>query len=213
MMNTAYCYELDQSSGITPRERIYQDLFKNSQMVMLIISPSTGRIIDANDQACNFYGLSSHKLKTMRIQDINTLDESIVEEQMKSVKDKEENTFQFKHRLASGEIRDVEVVSTPISLGNKKVLYSIIKDITERNAREAERELLISELEKALIEIKTLKGIIPVCAGCQKIRDDQSYWQKVESYLEKNTYAELLHGICPDCCKKLYPDIPDEACY
>ena len=209
-MNTAYSYELDQDCLITPREHLYQDLFKNSQMIMLIISPSTGRIIDANDQACKFYGLSSHKLRTMRIQDINILDEKIVKAQMSFARDETRNTFQFKHCLANGEIRDVEVVSSPINIGNRELLYSIVKDVTERNARDAERELLISELEKALVEIKTLKGIIPICAGCSRIRDDKGYWQKVEEYLQKNTYAELSHGICPECCKKLYPDIAVE---
>lgn len=62
------------------------------------------------------------------------------------------------------------------------------------------------ELQKALGEIKQLKGIIPICAGCKKIRDDSGYWHQVESYVRAHTEAEFSHGLCPDCLIKYYPD-------
>ena len=67
------------------------------------------------------------------------------------------------------------------------------------------------ELQKVLSEIKQLRGILPICAECKKIRDDNGYWHQVESYVHNHTEAEFSHGICPDCMKKLYPDfIEDE---
>lgn len=63
------------------------------------------------------------------------------------------------------------------------------------------------DLTSASEEIKSLKGIIPICASCKKIRDDQGYWQMVETYMEEHTGAEFTHGICPDCMTKLYPDL------
>jgi len=83
----------------------------------------------------------------------------------------------------------------------------VAKDITEKKQSEREKERLIEELEKALSRIKTLRGLIPICASCKKIRDDQGYWNKLEAYIESHSEAEFSHGICPDCLKKLYPNI------
>ena len=79
-------------------------------------------------------------------------------------------------------------------------------DLLVRAARYAlERERLITELREALANIKTLKGLLPICAGCKKIRDDQSYWSQVESYVERHSEANFTHGLCPDCIQKWYP--------
>ena len=65
----------------------------------------------------------------------------------------------------------------------------------------------IHELEAALHHVRRLQGLPPICVYCKKIRDDQGYWQQVESYLKEQTGAELTHGLCPECIKKLYPDL------
>ncbi len=67
------------------------------------------------------------------------------------------------------------------------------------------REKLIDELQEALANVKALKGLIPICASCKKIRDDEGYWHQVEVYIRDHSEAEFSHGICPDCVKKLYP--------
>ncbi len=64
-----------------------------------------------------------------------------------------------------------------------------------------------SDLEKALTEIKTLKGILPFCSYCKKIRDDNGYWTKIEAYIEMYSDAEFSHSICKDCADKYYPDM------
>ena len=69
-----------------------------------------------------------------------------------------------------------------------------------------EREKLISKLQEALDNIKTLKGLLPICANCKKIRDDKGYWNQIESYIRDRSDAEFSHGICPDCAKKVYSD-------
>ena len=63
----------------------------------------------------------------------------------------------------------------------------------------------IVELRRALAEIKTLRGIVPICANCKQIRDDQGYWNQVECYVRDHTEAEFSHGMCPECIQKLYP--------
>lgn len=81
-----------------------------------------------------------------------------------------------------------------------------ITDINEAKILENEREKLIEELKNALAEIRELRGILPICASCKKIRDDKGYWQRIESYIQNHTNAEFSHGICPDCAKLLYPE-------
>jgi len=67
-------------------------------------------------------------------------------------------------------------------------------------------EMTISELRRAFFEIKTLRGIVPICASCKKIRDDKGFWSQVEVYVTQHSEAQFSHGICPECVKKLYPE-------
>jgi hypothetical protein len=71
-------------------------------------------------------------------------------------------------------------------------------DVTEQ--KQTERQL-----KKALSEVRTLRGLLPICAVCKQIKDEQDSWNSVESYLEKHTHAEFTHDICPDCIRRLYP--------
>ncbi len=87
---------------------------------------------------------------------------------------------------------------------------SIMQDITERKKAEADREELISRLEVALAEIKTLGGLLPICSNCKKIRDDKGYWNQIEVYIRDHSGAKFSHGICPECAKKLYPDLCED---
>ena len=73
-----------------------------------------------------------------------------------------------------------------------------------------ERQKLITELEKRLKEIKTLQGLLPMCAWCKNIRDDKGYWTNLEAYIRKHSDATFTHGICPKCMKKAYPGLYEE---
>ncbi|MDA8169321.1 MAG: hypothetical protein M0Z59_06430 [Nitrospiraceae bacterium] len=71
----------------------------------------------------------------------------------------------------------------------------------------AEREELVCSLQEALDEVKKLSGFLPICSHCKKIRDDMGYWTQLEKYISERSEAQFTHGICPDCLKKLYPDV------
>ncbi|MBI5665051.1 MAG: PAS domain S-box protein [Nitrospirae bacterium] len=79
-------------------------------------------------------------------------------------------------------------------------------DIARRKKAEQVREDLILELKNAIAKIKTLTGLIPICAWCKKIRDDKGYWKKVETYIREHSDASFTHGICPDCLKRESPE-------
>jgi PAS domain S-box-containing protein len=89
-------------------------------------------------------------------------------------------------------------------------MVGVIKDMTRRKEAEKERESLISELQAALAKIKTLTGLLPICAWCKKVHDDKGYWKKVETYVEEHSEALFTHGICPDCLKKVSPEMYEE---
>ncbi len=307
-------------------EARYRQIFETNLAVKLIINPADGRIIAANEAACQFYGYSVQTLTSLQITDINILSGEEVQQEMARAKTEERLFFNFRHRLASGEIRDVEVYSGPLQSGGETLLYSIIHDVTERkraeetlqenerllrqitanypnsylsiiekdytvgftsgqeftkrnldpaqftgltleqvfgdqaviirqyykkafNGEESTFELFIDnqhqlyrvvplyatdgsisrvlavvenitkrkeaaqmlqakneELQAALNYVKQLSGLLPICASCKKIRDDEGYWQDVAVYIRDHSEAEFSHGICPDCAKALYPE-------
>lgn len=86
----------------------------------------------------------------------------------------------------------------------------MLHDITERKEAEREREKLITELREALAQVKKLSGLLPICSNCKKIRDDQGYWQALDTYVHDHSEAQVSHSICPDCLTKLYPDLYPE---
>jgi hypothetical protein len=78
-------------------------------------------------------------------------------------------------------------------------------------AEKLAREELIENLRKALAEVKTLSGMLPICAWCKKVRNDEGYWQKIEAYFKSHSDLDFTHGICNECAQKEYPDLyPDQ---
>jgi hypothetical protein len=74
-----------------------------------------------------------------------------------------------------------------------------------------EQKRLIGKLQKALEEIKTLSGLLPICSHCKKIRDDSGYWQGVEQYIAEHSSVQFSHGICPDCLRQYYPKVAEKV--
>jgi PAS domain S-box-containing protein len=116
--------------------------------------------------------------------------------------DKDGHTICF-HCTANVALRDEN--------GNPTRVIEISRDITELKQAEAEKDRLIEELREASEKIKTLKRLLPICACCKKIRNDQGYWQQVEDYLRDNAEILFSHSICPQCAEKLYPDLDKET--
>jgi PAS domain S-box-containing protein len=112
--------------------------------------------------------------------------------------------FEETHVL-NGQQRTFDTLRVPYrdSCGQIIGLIGIAHDITERRLEEMRREALIQQLREALDRIKTLKGLLPICAWCKRIRDDNGYWDKLEAYIEKHSEAEFSHGMCPECAQRL----------
>ncbi len=121
-------------------DRRFYHAFERHSAPMLLIDPETGLIENANTAAVEFYGYSRDTLAAMPIQDINILNDEAVARERARARNEDRTHFRFEHKLASGEVRPVEVYSSPIELDGGELLFSIIHDITERRRQEQELE-------------------------------------------------------------------------
>jgi len=111
-------------------------------------------------------------------------------------------------RCADGAIRHADVTIAVVPWDGVPALLYSLRDVTERTHLEEERAHLIADLKGALATVKQLSGLLPICAGCKRIRDDDGYWATVEQYLSQHTAAQFSHGLCPACRVELYPEYP-----
>jgi len=118
--------------------------------------------------------------------------------------------FETVRRTKDGRLVQLAVSVSPVKSSNgKTVAASIIaRDIEERVRGEKERDILLRQLQASLAEVQMLTGLLPICASCKKVRDDQGYWTQVEIYVHDRTNAEFTHGICPECVKKYQESMP-----
>lgn len=117
------------------------------------------------------------------------------------------------------DIYDEDIATLALSKGiqdylikqelNYRILSRSMRYALERNKIRIQLRDTVEELNKAIENIKTLSGLLPMCAHCKKIRDDEGYWQHVEKYLSERSDVEFSHGICPTCMKILYPEFSD----
>lgn len=192
-------------------EHRYRALFEHAGDAIFILEaegPEAGRIAAANNAAAAMHGYTAEELARLRITDLDTLASAqrapgLIERIVRGEWIKTE----LDHRRKDGTVFPVEVSAGLLELGERKYILAFDRDITERRRTEAGREKVIGELREALENVSTLRGLLPICASCKKIRDDKGYWNRIESYIASHTLAEFSHGICPDCAAKLYPAI------
>ncbi len=164
------------NNELTQNESQYKSLFENNHSVMLVLDPATGKIKDANEAACKYYGWTHTEICSKNIFEINPMSPDGLKKEMKKAQDEERKHFFFKHRLANGSIRDVEVYSGPISIGNTSLLYSLVHDITDRkiaeeNLQKSEEKYrkLVESINDVVYEITT-EGIIEfVSKSCERV--------------------------------------------
>jgi len=129
-----------------------------------------------------------------------------LKEKMEELKQKGSLTFEMAGRREDQTEQFTEVHASLMDLEGKTIVLSVVRDVTLRRRQEQARNSLLKELQTALGKIKTLRGLIPICASCKKIRNDKGFWQQVEEYVSEHTEADFSFGICEDCLAKLYPE-------
>lgn len=111
--------------------------------------------------------------------------------------------FAFFGGFVSNIRRRLQLQKEEIQKANEEIKI----EVEERNRAQVEKDRLIIELQDALSKVKKLSGLLPICSHCKKIRDDNGYWNQIESYIRDHSDAEFSHGICQECAKKYYPDM------
>ena len=178
----------------------------------IMLEDSSGRILEVNSALCCVLGYSREELigKNVRMLVPGEL-QSSVEQHIAGVLAKKKIEHEVDNLGKDGSVHQIELYEAAVTLSNGQPgILVASRDITERKQAEKERERLIAELREALAKVKTLSGLIPICAGCKKIRDDKGYWSQVDSYIARHTDAKFTHGYCPDCIKKYYPGFEED---
>ncbi|MFH1941877.1 MAG: PAS domain S-box protein [bacterium] len=184
----------------------YKLIFQNSLDAQMIVDGESGRILQAN---CAVKIILGYEPKDLIGKEFTVLIPPMSESSLKTAIEEMKifgAVFVQKLLRADGSSDYVDMTLTMIQWGRSNAILVTLRDITERMQAEEEREKLIQELQEASVKIKTLRGLLPICASCKKIRDDKGYWQQLEAYIQSHSEAEFSHGICPDCVKKPYPE-------
>lgn len=177
--------EKQMRAELQASEARYQQMFTRHKAVMLLIDPKTGQIVDANPAAAEFYGYHHDKLVTLKITDINVLPALEVQAEMELARVEKRNFFVFPHRLASGEIRDVEVHSGPVDLQGQVLLISIIFDVTERKRAQL-------ELQKSEARFRRLAEYAPVGIYESTVTGDFLYGNPALAKILQQDSVELM---------------------
>jgi len=143
----------DAEEALRKSEEKYKSLFDNDAAVKLLFDPDSQKIVDANEAATNFYGWSKEKLISMTLSDISNHTYDQIRATIEKVIKRERFFFEFKHKIANGEVRDVEVYRSPIDIGNKTFVHSIIHDITERKRAEQQLNLLYQSIKESPVSV------------------------------------------------------------
>ncbi|OPY89170.1 MAG: putative diguanylate cyclase YegE [Syntrophaceae bacterium PtaU1.Bin231] len=196
-------------------EEQFRKIFDTSPLGIVLTRPSFF-FEKVNPQFCRMLGYSEAELCAMTFVDITHPDYVMQDiEQVKRVGRGEIPSYETEKRYIhknGGTIWGKLLVSAIREEdGALRYYLSSVIDVTDQKQAEAERDKLIADIQKAFSKVRRLSGLLPVCSSCKRIRDDSGYWKQLELYIQDNSEAEVSHGICPDCTKRLYPDFYERS--
>ena len=195
-----------EGNSILNDETPYHQLFEHGMDGMMFTAPD-GTILDANPAACRMFERTREEIIAAGRDGLMDSSDPRMAILLAQRQQTGKAHGELSARRRNGTLFPVEISSMVFhdAEGHPRTCL-IIRDIGERKVAEHERERLIRELQEALAKVKSLSGLLPICASCKKIRDGVGKWQSLEVYIRNHTEADFSHGICPDCRKKLYPD-------
>lgn len=157
----------------------------------LVTINADGKITDVNEATIKATGVSREKLIGTDFSDYFT--------------DPQKARKGYETAFKQGSVKDYELTIKHTNGSLMNVLYNA-NAYRDRNGRIVGIFAAARDVTYLKEEIKTLKGILPICARCKKIRNDKNYWEQIELYIQNHSEVEFSHGICPDCAKELYPE-------
>jgi len=185
----------------------YRNIFNN--VIPICITDNYFSIISANKSYQEIFGRTANALGQLKCYDSRPGSRCRTEAcplvQIRN-EGKSFYTCEATKEEKDGNKRYFIVSATPYldNENNRIGIIETFQDITPRRLLEEEREKLIASLRESRDQVKTLRGFLPICSSCKKIRDDKGYWNQIESYIKEHSEAEFSHSICPACAEKLY---------
>ena len=190
-------------------EEKYRSIFENAVEGIYQSTPD-GQFIEVNPAMARIFGYDSPEELKNAIHDIGCqklyADPARREAFIRAVQERGDAVFEieiFRKDGSCGWISDSMRLVRDRN-GNTTHFEGIAEDITDYKRAEQEREELIAQLREAVGNVKTLSGLLPICSHCKKIRNDEGYWQQIESYIHQHSGTLFSHGVCPECLKKHY---------
>jgi PAS domain S-box-containing protein len=199
-----YKHRLDRQ--LRESEERYRAVVSQAVEGITLFEVETGCLLEANNAFQRMLGYTPQEVPALTIYDVMEHGRAGANPDLSVViKDRQAALGERRFVRKDGSLIDVDVSASLITREARSVVCLVAHDITERKQAERQRESLVAELREALSQVKTLSGLLPICASCKRIRDDQGTWQSVETFIRDRSDAEFTHGLCPDCIRKLYP--------
>ena len=168
-----------------------------------------GRFTYVNEAGTHMFGYSKQEiLNGLRVQDtMIERDRAISQKVIGDIFNENTTVGERAFLRKDGSQFIGEIHSGPIYMGDEVVgVRGMLRDITSSKQAEVALKQERDNLQDALAEVKTLSGLLPICAHCKKIRDDKGYWNQIEAYISDHSEADFSHSICPECAKNIYPE-------
>ena len=197
--------ELRHTESLLRDEINLRRLLVEESIDAIVVLDQCGKVYEANNRFADMLGYSRDEVYELHVWDWDALlSKKRILELINSVTDAGQH-FETQHRRKDGRILDMELCNNGLVYRGKKLVFCICRDVSDQKKAEKERSALVKKLQDSLSEIRTLRGILPLCSFCKKIRNDQGYWEQVDVYLNKHSEADISHSICPECMKQHYP--------
>lgn len=191
--------------ALVESERYFRTLTEQSSDIVVLIDIET-RLLYASPSIERVLGFTSEEILGQRMFELLHPDD--LERVMATVTEGiavpgATRRLEYRFRHKDGSWRFLEGVGRNL-LDDPTVRAIVVnaRDVSERKLAEQQREDLVQQLRAALAEVKSLRGILPICASCKRIRGEDGKWEDVESYVREHSEAEFSHGLCPDCAKR-----------
>lgn len=197
--NSALEQQIEQKKKIQGEleesEELFRLIFDQAGVGVSLTCSETGKLLKVNKKYCDILGYSAEELEKKTFQKITHPEDLAPDlKKLEELRAGKIDSYSMEKRHFASDGRTIWVILSVTAIPGKNQHIGVIQDITPRKLLEA--------------EVKTLEGIIPICSSCKKIRDDEGYWNKIESYIQEHSEASFSHGMCPECADKLYGDQP-----
>jgi len=177
---------------------------------VLVVRGSDGCVVLVNPAAHRLLGFDDGRLIGLHYSDLFPPMSDMTTDELLSTICEHDGVFSQEFEPQRGENRILDLMANMFEDDDQNLILVTLRDTRERRQAERERDRLLTELESSLAEVRTLSGMIPICAWCKRVREDEGFWTQIEEFVAEHSGADFTHGLCPDCAEKVFTQIEDD---